>query len=54
MNFDYKYPPFVGAGVIINLFQPTEMLSIDRRSEFNIPTPTRPELAALHVVNPGK
>ncbi len=54
MNFDYKYPPFVGAGVITNLFQPTEMLSIDQRSEFNIPLPSRPELAALHVVNPGE
>jgi hypothetical protein len=37
--------------VITNLFQPTEMLSIDRRNEFNIPLPSRPELAALHVVN---
>jgi hypothetical protein len=54
MNFDYKYPPFLGAGVITNLFQPKEMLTIQGREEFNIPLPSRPELAALHVVNPGE
>jgi hypothetical protein len=54
MNFDYKHSPFIGAGVITNLFQPTNILASEKREEFNIPLANRrPELAALHVVNPG-
>ncbi len=54
MNFDYKHSPFIGAGVITNLFQPTDVLTIQRREELNTPLPNRPELAVLHVVNPGE
>ncbi len=51
-SFSYKHPPVIGAGVIDNLFRSEELLPTSRREKFNIPLPSRPELAALHVVNP--
>lgn len=53
MSFDYKYPPPLGAGVIDNLFQEANRIPTSYRPEFNIPSASRPEICALHIVNPA-